>query len=434
MHFVIVGNGVAGTTAAFTLRQREPKAKITMISGESDYFFSRTALMYAYMDRMALRDLEPFERKVFPKQNIRLMRNWVTGLDASRRTLQLKSGQSLTYGRLLLAAGSLGNRPSWPGLDKVREGAVHFVTLQDLDQCERLTNSTREAVVVGGGLIGVELVECLVFHGKKVTFLVRSPWYWPAALGKEESGIVTEHIRRQGVDVRLDEEVAEVPAGDNGRVRAVRTKSGVEFPCQMLGIAVGVHPAIEWLRQATTQPHIERGILVSPNFKTSLENVWAAGDCVEFERNGRRVVEQIWYTAKRHGELAARAMLDDKINYEPPIFYNSAMFFEIEYTTVGMVNDAPASAVSFFCRIPGKEASVRIVEDNGAVVGFNMLGSRWNHMFFERVIAERRTMDYAVEHLTEAQFDVEFGRLDLSSVAPNYRAWKASAQAVASTY
>lgn len=424
MHFVIIGNGVAGTTAALTLRQRELKADITMISGESDYFFSRTALMYAYMDRMSLRDLEPFERKVFPKQNIRLVRDWVTDLDANTRTLRLKSGQSLSYDRLLLAVGSLANVPTWPGLSLAREGVVHFVTLQDLEKCERLTNSTHEVVVVGGGLIGIELVECLVFHGTKATFLVRSPWYWPAALAKEESEIVTDHIRRHGVDVRGNEEVSEVLVGESGRVRGIRTNSGAEFPCQMLGIAIGVHAAVEWLRQTTTPPRMERGIVISPSFETSLENVWAAGDCAEFARNGKLTVEQIWYTAKRQGELAARAMLGDHINYEPPIFYNSAMFFEIEYTTTGMMIDAPAGASSFFCRIPGKEASIRIVEHGGAVVGLNMLGSRWNHTFFERWITERRSMDYVVEHLAEALFDVEFGRLDLAAVAPSYREWK----------
>ena len=432
MHFVVIGNGVAGTTAALTLRQREPKADITMISGESDYFFSRTALMYAYMDRMSRRDLEPLERKVFPKQNIRLVRDWVTNLDASRRTLQLKSGQSLSYDRLLLASGSLANLPAWPGLDQAREGVVHFVTLQDLEKCERLTNSTREAVVVGGGLIGVELVECLAFHGKKVTFLVRSPWYWPAALAKEESEIVTEHIRRHGVDVRGGEEVSEVLIGDSGRVRGIRTKSGLEFPCQMLGIAIGVHPAVEWLRQTTTPPEMQRGIVISPSFQTSLANIWAAGDCAEFERNRERTVEQIWYTAKRQGELAARAMLGDNIHYEPPVFYNSAMFFEIEYTTTGITSDAPEGAKNFFCRIPGKDASIRIVEHDGAVVGLNMLGARWNHTLFELWIAERRSMDYVVEHLAEAQFDVEFGRLDIAAVAPAYREWNRQAMQPAS--
>jgi NADPH-dependent 2,4-dienoyl-CoA reductase/sulfur reductase-like enzyme len=424
VRYAIIGNGVAGTNAALALRAREPQSEITMISGENDYFFSRTALMYAYMDRMTLRDLEPFERKVYAKQKIRLMRDWVRDLDASRRVLTLQSGGTIEYDRLLLATGSQGDRPDWPGLGDAREGVVHFVTLGDLERCERLTRSTRDVVVVGGGLIGVELVECLVYHRKKVTYLVRSPWYWPGALAEEESEIVSEHIRRHGVDLRGTEEVARVMAGADGRVRAVRTKSGAEFPCQMLGIAIGVSPAVEWLKGVKTPPRIERGIVVSSGFETSLENVWAAGDCAEFPSEGGSTVEQLWYSAKRQGELAARAMLGDRVRYEPPIFYNSAKFFEIEYTSAGAIGKPPEDARTFFCRIPGKEASVRIVERGGAVVGLNMLGSRWDHTFFERWIGERRGLDYVVEHLKEAQFDVEFGRVDLGAVRAAYREWK----------
>jgi hypothetical protein len=124
-------------------------------------------------------------------------------------------------------------------------------------------------------------------------------------------------------------------------------------------------------------------------------------------------IEQIWYSAKRQGELAGRSMLGDRIDYRPPVFFNSSKFFEIEYTTVGRVNDAPPESASFYYRVPGKEASVRIVEHNGAVIGFNMLGSRWDHTLLERWILERRSMQYVKNVLTQAQFDVEFGRMDL---------------------
>lgn len=422
MHFVIVGNGVAGTTAALTIAQREPKAAITLISAESDYFFSRTALMYAYMDRMSLRDLEPFERTVYDKQAIRRVRGRVIDLDAGSRTLKFESGQAVTYDRLLLATGSLPNNIVCAGLSDVRQGVANFVSLQDLENCELLTRSTREAVVVGGGLIGVELVECLAFHGKRVTFLVREPWYWPAALGPEEGAMISDHIRRHGVDVHLEEEMAQVMTDVGGRVRGVRTSAGNEFPCQMFGITVGVHPAIEWLERVTTRPVLRRGIVVTPSFATSLESVWAAGDCAELEDSGAQpFVEQIWYSAKRQGELAARSMLGDDIHYRPPIFYNSAKFFEIEYTTVGLVSDIPQGARSFYSRPPGRDVSVRIIEDRGAVAGFNMLGSRWNHTFFERWIAEHRSLDYVMDYLGAAQFDVEFGRQDLSHIVADYR-------------
>ncbi|MDQ2946271.1 MAG: NAD(P)/FAD-dependent oxidoreductase, partial [Acidobacteriota bacterium] len=147
------------------------------------------------------------------------------------------------------------------------------------------------------------------------------------------------------------------------------------------------------------------------SFETSLESVWAAGDCTEIALPGRPpLVEQIWYSARRQGELAAHAMLGDAVQYEPPIFYNSAKFFGIEYTTVGAVMNAPAGAISFFQRTPGHDISVRIVEHHGAVIGFNMLGSRWDHTILERWVQERRPMDYVRSRLAEAQFDGEFGR------------------------
>jgi NADPH-dependent 2,4-dienoyl-CoA reductase/sulfur reductase-like enzyme len=413
MKYVIIGNGVAGTTAAFTVRGRDSNAQITVVSGESDYFFSRTALMYAFMDRMSLRDLEPHERKVYDRQAIHRIRGQVVDLDASAHTVTLASGQSMSYDRLLLAAGSVPRRPDWPGLDRAREGVCNFVTLQDLAQCEDLTRSSREVVIVGGGLIGIELAECVVHHGCKLTFLVREPWYWPAALGAGEGAMISDHIRRHGVDLLHDEQVAEVLSGTNGRVGGVRTESGKEFPCQMLGIAIGVRPSIDWLARVATPPDLGAGILVRSDFSTSLPDVFAAGDCAELPTGS---VEQLWYSAKRQGEFAGRSMLGDAVDYHPPVFYNSAKFFEIEYTTVGSVNDAPPDAVHFYHRIPGKEASVRIVERGGAVIGFNMLGSRWNNVVLERWILERRELQYVLRSLHEAQFDVEFGRLDLRSL------------------
>lgn len=411
MHFVIVGNGVAGITAAFALRKRDAGARITVISGESDYFFSRTALMYAFMDRMDLRDLEPFERRTYDDQRIERIRGWVIDLNAGARCLRLGDGREVRYDRLLLATGSVPNTAPWAGLAGVTAGVTQFVSLQDLEACERLAPSTRRAVVAGGGLIGVELVECLVHHGIEVDFLVREAWYWPMALAKEEGEIIAAHIRKHGVKLHLGHEIVEVQADAGGRVRGVRTNQEAAFACQILGVCIGVRPGVDWLRQVRTPPALGRGIAVSADFRTSLDGVWAAGDCAEFRKpDGSPLVEQIWYSAKRQGELAARAMLGDAVDYQPPLFYNSAKLFDIEYTTVGAAGEG-----SFFHQVPGKESSIRIMYTEGAVTGFNMLGSRWDHTWFERWIGERRSPAFVMEHLHLAQFDVEFGRLPLAS-------------------
>jgi NAD(P)H-nitrite reductase large subunit len=399
MHLVIVGNGVAGITAAMAVRAKDPQADITIISGESEYFFSRTALMYAFMDVMQRRDLEPYERKVFREQRLALRHDWVVDLDANARQLRLQGGATVNYDQLLLATGSRGRRAPW---ERDLAGVVRFVTLQDLDACERLTPGTRRAVVAGGGLIGVELVECLVHHRVPVTFLVREPSYWPAALSPEEGDLVAAHIRAQGVDLKLATEVQSLQ-GEN-RVTGVTTTAGESIPCELLGVTIGVEPNIDWLRTVKTPPALNRGILTDPAFRTSLPGVFAAGDVAEVA--GR--IEPLWYAAKRQGEAAARSILGESVAYAPPTYYNSAKFFHLEWTCAG-----ETKGPGRFRKLPGREASVRVIERDGIAVGFSMLGTRWNHRVLSKWVEQRRRVDEVMGLLSEAQYDVEFGKVAL---------------------
>lgn len=418
-HYMIIGNGVAGIEAAMTIRSRykPAQARITVIGEETDYFFSRTALMYAFMDKMRRRELEPFERKSYTKQKIDLIRDRVVDVDDKARVVTLQGGKSLEYDKLLLAVGAGPRMFPWDGVDAIEEGLVHFVSMQDLDACERLVPSTDRAVVIGGGLIGIELVECLNFHGVDVTFLVREPYYWPMALNEQEGDLISEHIREHGVDLRHEEEMTRARVDSSGRVSGVETDKGDEISCQMLGICVGVISNSEWLDDTTTPPERGRGIKVDRGFKTSLDHVWAAGDCIEMDVGAERpLIETIWYSAKRHGQLAAQSMMGDPVHYEEPLFYNSSKFFEIEYTTVGQVANAPENTLSIYRKHPERSITQRIAfhPDDRRVIGFNMLGSRWNHTILERWIHQRRDVEFVLENLADAQFDVEFGRAKLA--------------------
>jgi NADPH-dependent 2,4-dienoyl-CoA reductase/sulfur reductase-like enzyme len=416
LRLVIIGNGVAGISCAFTARERDPEAEITVVGGETDYFFSRTALMYAFMDVLPRHRLEPYERSVWERQRLRCVRDWVVDLDADRQTVTLEGGDTLPYDHLVLAVGSRPNMFPWKGTEELRDGLVHFVSMQDLDACERLTPSTRRAVVVGGGLIGIELVECLRFHGVEVTFLIREPYYWPVALTPEEANVVTEEMRRHGVDVRLDEEMTEVFADGAGRVSAVETRRGERIECQLLGICAGVRPNVDRLKAFSQAPELGRGIIVDPLLRTSLPGVWACGDCAEIHAPDQRrpLIEQIWYSARRQGAYVGRNVFGEGLRYTPPTFYNSSKFFELEFTTAGEVMSLPEGTPTIYRTRPGRQLSQRIFHDGERVLGFNMLGSRWNHELLVRWIEERWHPEQVLKHLERAQFDVELGRADLA--------------------
>lgn len=409
---LIIGNGVAGATAALTVRARSD-ARVTLLSAESPYFFSRTALMYALMDRMTRRDLEPYERASWSAKGIARVQGRATDLDARARTVTLDDGRALPWDKLLLATGSVPRRLPVEGADRAH-GVVGFVSMQDLDACERWIPSTREAVVIGGGLIGVELVECLLHHGVRTTFLVREPWYWPAALCEEEGAMIAAHLRAHGVDLRLGAEAARIEVDAEGRCAGVVLRDGGVLPAQLVGACIGVEPAVGWLRQVTTPPALARGVRVDETLRASLPGVWSAGDCAEFDAPGGGTrLETIWYAAKRQGALAGENMSGRPRAYRPPTFFNSAKFFDIEYTTAGELLDLPAHAQSLYRRHPSRAISQRIAHVDGRVVGFNMLGSRWDHAALTRWIDEERRLDWVLAHLADAQFDVEFGRAPL---------------------
>lgn len=412
-HIVIVGNGVAGITAAMTARARDGDARITVVSAEAPYFFARTALMYALMDRMQRRDLEPHPRRLWAEQRIERVYARATDLDANARTLRLDRGGVLAWDKLLLCTGAVPRRLHLEGLDGT-EGVVGLVSLQDLDACERWIPSTREAVVVGGGLIGIELVECLVHHGVRTTFVVRDPWYWPAALCAEEGAMIEAHLRARGVEVRAKTNLVAVQRDRSGRVAGVSLDDGSSRPAQMLGVCIGVEPAVDWLRAVATPPSLARGVRVDAELRTSLRDVWAAGDCAELDLGeaGTRV-ETTWYAAKAQGETAGLNLTGRASGYAPKTFFDSAKLFDLEYTTVGDLDALPAHARSVYRRHPSRFMSQRIVHAEGRVLGFNLIGSRWDHTVLARWIDETRSLPWVLAHLGEAQFDAEFGRAPL---------------------
>jgi NADPH-dependent 2,4-dienoyl-CoA reductase/sulfur reductase-like enzyme len=407
---------VAGIEAALALRRRDGDARISVISDEHDHFFSRPALMYVFCGQLDLRGTEPYDRALFERMRFERVRGRVASLDPSGRLLAFADGRSLAYDRLLLAAGSRARPPVWPGSDG--PGVHAFVTLRDLEALDRDARPGSRAVVIGGGLIGVEVAEILLQRGLSVTFLIRENWYFPLALDSRESALVAEHMRAHGCDVRLGANVSAVERGTDGRVAGVRLEDGARVPCDLVVVSIGVVPHTAFLASSGLELSKGGAVEVDGALRASAPFVWAAGDCANVTwADGSRRPEQLWYTARDQGRVAALSMLDDEVTYRRGAWYNSAKFFDVEWTTAGWVPallnwdntpiDPGPGYRSWFQRVPGKPVSQRIVLKGERVVGFNLLGSRWNHERLLEWIHERRSLDFVLARLHQAQFDEE---------------------------
>ncbi len=410
MHVVILGNGIAGATAAVEVRKRQKAWRITLISGESDLFYSRPALMYLYMGHMRLGDLHPYERRFWDDLRIERVRAWVEHIDTRERRLRLDRGEAMPYDLLLLATGAQPNRFGWPGQDLQRVQGLY--SLQDVETLERATPVVRHAVLVGGGLIGIELAEMLHSRGIHVTMLARESAYWNNALPDQEAQMIGRLVRERGIDLRLGTQLAEITDDGRGGAAGVVTRDGERIACQLVGLTAGVTPNVAVARDAGIP--CSRGVVVDASLRTAIDGVFAAGDCAEIAGPDGGRVEQLWYTGKAQGEVAAATMCGERARYERGVWFNSAKFLDLEWHTYGQVTPAvgqrPAGERHGWWQHPSARHGLRVVTRDGVVVGMNAMGLRHRHRVWERWIAERRDAGYVLDHLREANFDAELSR------------------------
>jgi NADH oxidase (H2O2-forming) len=380
-----------------------------MVSGESDHFYARTALMYIYMGDLRYQDTKPYADGFWSENRIELVRDHVTRIDTQGHEVLLASGERLEYDRLLIAAGSTPNRFGWPG--EYARGVQGLYSLGDLARMEENTRGISAAAVVGGGLIGMEMSEMLRSRSIPVTFLVREQAYMDYVFSEKESQLVHQAIRDHGVDLELGAELQEIAVDEKGSAAGVLLKDGAERPAQFVGLAVGVHPNIDLASASGIETG--KGILISDTFQTSAPDVFAAGDCAEFRNPlpGRAPVEQLWYTGRGQGRQVAANLSGESREYRPPLFFNSAKFFDLEYQTYGTIGPAPKPGCSEVEYLDGgRSLRVAYSNDDEAVLGVNAFGHRIRQNVWSHWIRSREPVSLVMGELARGSFDPEFFR------------------------
>jgi len=413
-HIVIIGNGIAGITAARHIRKLSDK-KITVVSVESKYFFSRTALMYVYMGHMKFEHTQPYENHFWKKNRIELVEGYVSHVNTQEKIVQIDGAPDLNYDKLVIATGSKPNKFGWPGQDL--DGVQGLYSKQDLELLEENAPNNKvckRAVIVGGGLIGIELAEMLRTRNIPVTFLVREDSFWNGVLPKGESEMINEHIREHHIDLRLGASLKEINSDEHGKVKSVTiAETGEQIECNLVGLTAGVTPNIDFLKDSGIE--LGRGVKVNRFLETNVKDVFAIGDCAEQHEaiGNRRPIEAVWYTGRMMGETLAQTICGNRMEYKPGHWFNSAKFLDIEYQTYGWVfseKRKKETEAHFHWRHPKEKICITIAfdKDSETLLGINTFGIRLRHEIFDRWLNDKRNVDYVMEHLVDANFDPEF--------------------------
>jgi NAD(P)H-nitrite reductase large subunit len=441
-HIVIIGNGISGVTAARHIRKNSDK-KITLVSAETKYFFSRTALMYVYMGHMKFEHTQPYENWFWKKNNIELKQGFVSAIHSDKKQLAFKNGETLSFDKLIIATGSKPNKFGWPGQDL--EGVMGMYHKQDLEKLEKYApdnTACNRAVIVGGGLIGIELAEMLRSRKIPVTFLVREASFWNGVLPAQESEMINEHIKEHHIDLRLSTNLKEIKTDENGRVKAVIIEeTGEELACNIVGLTAGVTPNIDFLKESGIE--IGRGVKVNRFLETNVKDIYAIGDCAEqHEAIGqRRNIEAVWYTGRMMGETLAQTICGTKTEYKPGHWFNSAKFLDIEYQTYGWVfseRGKQENEAYFQWQHPIDQKCITISFDKNThqFLGINTFGIRMRHEIFDKWLTEQKSIEYILEYLADANFDPEFYKLhepeivakfnqeNNTNIQPKKKSWK----------
>ncbi|WP_422089996.1 NAD(P)/FAD-dependent oxidoreductase [Tenacibaculum ovolyticum] len=423
-HVVIIGNGISGITAARHIRKLSDK-RITIISTETDYFFSRTALMYVYMGHMKFEHTQPYEPWFWKKNNIELKKGFVTNINTSSKELEFSNGEKFSFDRLIIATGSKPNKFGWPGQDL--NGVMGMYHKQDLENLEKYAPNNKickRAVIVGGGLIGIELAEMLHSRNIPVTFLVREKSFWNGVLPAQESAMINKEILNNHIDLRLGANLKEIKSDENGQVKSiVIAETGEEIKCNVVGLTAGVSPNINFVKESGIE--LGRGVKVNRFLETNIKDIYAIGDCAEQHEpiDQRRPIEAVWYTGRMMGETLAQTICGNKTAYKPGHWFNSAKFMDIEYQTYGWVWAQPKeNEARFYWEHESGKKCIHINYDKNTheFIGINNFGIRMRHEFFDKILTEKRSVEYVLEHLADANFDPEFFKLHEKEIVSKF--------------
>lgn len=404
MKVTIVGCGVGGVTAAMSMRERDHNAEISVFTDENYLYYPRPRLYEVIAGEREPHQICPYPSDLYAQEKIKVtLGKKVQELRTNEKTLVLEDKSSVAYDRLLLANGSQPFRPPIDGID--RKGVFTLRTIEDALAIREYAKKTREAIVIGGGLLGLEFAACLKKSGQEVKVIEINAQLLPRQLDEEGSKFLEDHLGKLGIGFVLDAKTKEILGQE--RASGVALGNGKELSAGLILIAAGIKSNVQLAQNAGI--NVDKGVIVNEHMRTSANDVYAAGDVAEFKGRVYGIIPPSIEQAK----IASESILHDGEQiYKGTIPFTTLKIAGIALTSIGVVNpDHPG-----YEEIRKTDSAVgsykELILDKGRIVGAIVIGERKGIAGLKRLIDLEVDVSKYEDSMMEDGFD--FGKIPLS--------------------
>jgi len=414
MNYVIIGNSAAGVSAAETIRGLEQSSPITIISDEKNPFYSKSLIPDFISGKVSLEKTFLRSETFYKEMGITtLLGEKVDRVFPKKNTVALSSGKEIEYDKLLVATGA-GPKVMIdvdPGLDNFFTAR----TLEDAKAVKEAAAKAKSATVIGAGLIGMKLTAALCSLGIEVTVLGKYEILLPRVMDSIAGEILKEVFEENGVKILLGVKISRVSSD------GARLSDGRSVTSDIVVMAAGVRPNVDMLEG--TEIEVGEGIITDSQMRTSIENIYAAGDVVEDRdllREGRRFINPIWPKAVLQGRIAGSNMAGVERGFAGSMIMNSVQFFDTPLISVGLVLHEEGDYHEQVIRYNKKDKVYKkLIFEGDCLKGAVLLGEIDKAGVITNLIKEQRDISSIKEELSSPGFGYE----DILNISGENRNW-----------
>ena len=402
---VIIGNGIAGMTAAVEARRLAPDRRVVVITDQSHPTINTPALKQFAIGKLNREQLLAYPAGTEQAQFIHVINSRVEEIHAQDRYITLKGGRGFGYSELLIATGSTptGLPPNLPGADF--DGILTLHRLYDYFDLRRRLGEVEEAVVIGGGAHAIETVMSLLYWGIRVHWLIRGDTFLPRMLDRPASGMVLDSIQRAGANVYTETEALGI-VGRVGMVAGVVTNHQQLLPCQLVLCCTGTMAVTSLARHCDLKMKYKQGILVDEQLRTSVPHIYAAGDvaAIKDPQTGTYAPRAQWYAAVSQGRMAASAMIGSEPAETFGVPWHATRLGGLSMLTVGNVLQWQDTTTTLTDSSRNSYRRMSVIDDQ--LVGYLSLGpSQPDSLAIKRIIEEGLPIRDIQKSLLKGTFD-----------------------------